>query len=343
MCGLRLKTGSTWAWDEETRDSNLDAIETLGAAFGKSRDLRTLDLSDCELGAKALGALSRAVDWDISEVIWLSLAGNVIGGAIKRGMGVYANYKVDKDLSGLTQFAKMLEFSTIEYLDLSRCQLGSEAMHVMASSTEWDATRLTVLNVLSNPIEDEGLGLLLERLEDVNCSLQSICGIQLDQTAADFSARQLRPMDMKIICADIATRRASSGAQEHPTSNFNSPCIVSLDVSDNPGIVGMIEHERLMQPDEHLEDWVGTCATLCSAGLRSLSIENIGMGMQALQILSRCMRSKFSQLSVARNSFSKADECRFFREFSEHSEQSASPSKKRLIAAKTYSTASFAN
>ena len=62
-----------------------------------------------------------------------------------------------------------------------------------------------MLDILGNPIGEEGLKTVIEMLESTP-SLQSVCGVAPKTKEADFSGRGLLAIDMKIIAHELSCR-----------------------------------------------------------------------------------------------------------------------------------------
>ena len=71
---------------------------------------------------------------------------------------------------------------------------------------DWKGS-LTVANVLKNNLDIESAKLLVDAVKDKDVSL---CGIQRNQTTADFSARSLKPPDAVLLASDLSKAGVSA-------------------------------------------------------------------------------------------------------------------------------------
>jgi hypothetical protein len=88
----------------------------------------------------------------------------------------------------------------VESLDLSNKLLGVASAIVIASLIGVNGA-LTVANLLCNELDAESAEMLAEVAKQKGISL---CGIQRDQTTADFSNQDLKPRDAILLASDLS-------------------------------------------------------------------------------------------------------------------------------------------
>ena len=106
---------------------------------------------------------------------------------------------------------------TIELLDLSGKKLGVASAIVIASLISVNGS-LTVTNLLHNQLDAESTKMLAEVAKQKGISL---CGIQRDQTTADFSKKNLKPPDAILLASDLSQAGVTGGLTTLDLS-FNS-------------------------------------------------------------------------------------------------------------------------
>ena len=108
---------------------------------------------------------------------------------------------------------------------------------------------LASVNVLKNPIGDDGLATLAAAVQA--SSLGSICGLVEGQTSVDWSEQNLGPFDCKIIAADFGFRRFSA-------------VLTHIDCSQNGTITGKRSRDNDNAAPwiygEKMEGWVALCS-----------------------------------------------------------------------------------
>jgi hypothetical protein len=104
----------------------------------------------------------------------------------------------------------------VESLDLSNKLLGVASAIVIASLIGVNGA-LTVANLLCNELDAESAEMLAEVAKQKGISL---CGIQRDQTTADFSNQDLKPRDAILLASDLSQAVVTGG-------------LTSLDLSEN--------------------------------------------------------------------------------------------------------------
>ena len=82
----------------------------------------------------------------------------------------------------------------------------AEGIKAIADALRVNAS-LTVANVLKNNLDIESAKLLVDAVKDKDVSL---CGIQRNQTTADFSARRLKPPDAVLLASDLSKAGVSA-------------------------------------------------------------------------------------------------------------------------------------
>jgi Ran GTPase-activating protein (RanGAP) involved in mRNA processing and transport len=104
-------------------------------------------------------------------------------------------------LDGYALLVKKLKGTDpVETLDLSRKHLGVASLVVIASLISVNGA-LTVTNLLGNQLDAESAKMLAEVAKQKGLSL---CGIQRDQTAADFRNKRLQPPDAILLASDLS-------------------------------------------------------------------------------------------------------------------------------------------
>ena len=88
----------------------------------------------------------------------------------------------------------------VETLDLSGRNLGSTSAVVIASLIGVNGAP-TVTNLLHNQLDAESAKMLAEVAKQKGISL---CGIQRDQTTAEFSSKGLQPPDVILLASDLS-------------------------------------------------------------------------------------------------------------------------------------------
>eukprot|EP01047_Picozoa_sp_COSAG01_P030871 COSAG01_NODE_2167_length_8252_cov_3.073961_2_plen_1786_part_00 len=100
-----------------------------------------------------------------------------------------------------------------ERIDISSKEFGPRDVELLVT---WIARpivnsgirKLTSVNVLQNPLGDDGLAMLAAAVE--TSSIGSICGLTKGQTSADWSMQHFSSFDCKVIAMDIRLRRFSA-------------------------------------------------------------------------------------------------------------------------------------
>ena len=95
----------------------------------------------------------------------------------------------------------------VESLDLSGKKLRVASAIVIASLISVNGS-LTVTNLMQNELDAESAKMLSEVAKQKGISL---CGIQRDQTTADFSRQGLKPPDAILLASDLSQAGVTGG------------------------------------------------------------------------------------------------------------------------------------
>ena len=164
-------------------------------------------LRDNRLGAAGAAALARALAAN-GGLTSLNLAQNQL-------CGIWTDWRGDKQgtytTEGITAIADALRVNgALTSLDLSSNLLcgvanGRGTYTAKGIAAIADALRvngvLTVANLLGNGLDEESAKMLAEVAKQKGISL---CGIQRDQTTADFSNKNLKPPDAILLVSDLS-------------------------------------------------------------------------------------------------------------------------------------------
>ena len=161
-------------------------------------------LSHNYLGAKGAAALAPALAAN-GSLTSLNLSSNQLCGLDYCGRGTYT-------AEGITAVADALRVNgSLTSLDLSNNALCGMATYGGGTYTAEGITAianalrvngsLTVANLLGNGLDEESAKMLAEVAKQKGISL---CGIQRDQTTADFSNKNLKPPDAILLVSDLS-------------------------------------------------------------------------------------------------------------------------------------------
>ena len=89
----------------------------------------------------------------------------------------------------------------MQIISFANCHLGPLGLTTLAKFIP-DIAALTAVNVMKNPIGDDGLAKLMSAIEGT--SVKTISGMMEGQTSLDWSNQNLTPMDLKILATDIS-------------------------------------------------------------------------------------------------------------------------------------------
>jgi len=103
-----------------------------------------------------------------------------------------------------------LDVCPLEMRSLSSNRLGPAGAAALAPAVAASAS-LTVANVLSNNLDIESATLLVNAVKDKDVSL---CGIQRDQTEADFRWKDLLPHDAVLLASDLSKAGVSASLRD---------------------------------------------------------------------------------------------------------------------------------
>jgi len=106
--------------------------------------------------------------------------------------------------------AAMVVSASLTKIDLSSNRLGPAGAAALAPAVAASAS-LTVANVLSNNLDIESATLLVNAVKDKDVSL---CGIQRDQTEADFRWKDLLPHDAVLLASDLSKAGVSASLRD---------------------------------------------------------------------------------------------------------------------------------
>ena len=136
-------------------------------------------------------------------VFQLDISNNQLSGLDEYGRGTYT-------AKGITAIADALRVNgALTSVDLSYNNLtdygeniGPAGVQLIAEALRTSVTgALTVTNLLGNQLDAESANLLAEVAKQKGISL---CGIQRDQTTADFSEWCLKPPDAILLASDLS-------------------------------------------------------------------------------------------------------------------------------------------
>ena len=180
--------------------------------------------------------------------------------------------RVGDNVTGITALTKATSASKIKNLTISNCGLGPKHITILAST--FPTAVLESLNILKNPIGDDGLKTLVEALKK-SLSLGSITGITKNQTTIDFSNRELGPFDLKIIAADFAA-----------TTQFTA-LVHELDLSGNPITAPIDGDGRALWTsfESDLHGLQALCEALKSSKVKSIKFAECLLGPKAITAL----------------------------------------------------------
>eukprot|EP01046_Picozoa_sp_COSAG06_P019128 COSAG06_NODE_1353_length_9753_cov_4.072405_1_plen_2318_part_10 len=163
-------------------------IRALGHALSDSK-VHTYGLTDCNFSAATLTTFVKSVRWETTMVAHLSLGSN----------------RISNDAMILLLDA--LQDISLISLDMSNTGCGdstlSKLVELLSEDTKFKITMVSI-NCLGNTFGAEALAALLTAIEGT--SVRSLCGLTERQATADFSEKDLKPNDSKIIAAEYQFR-----------------------------------------------------------------------------------------------------------------------------------------
>jgi hypothetical protein len=159
---------------------------------------------------------------------------------------------------GVVALCSGLPGTSIQRLNLSGIGLtpdgNTRRATLFTSDTPFTAAIIS-LNVMKNPVGDDGLAALMTAIKGTN--IKTITGITEGQTSIDYSDQGLTPMDLKTLAADIGFTPFSAA-------------ISSVNVMKNPiGDEGIQVLSRALK----------------STGIKDLNLADIGMTVAGLTFL----------------------------------------------------------
>jgi serine/threonine protein kinase len=160
-----------------------------------------------------------------------------------------------------------LQGETTSSLDLSNNSIGPDEVATLANAIS-SIGAIICLNVMKNPIGDDGLAALMTAVKGTN--IKSITGIMEGQTSINWSGQDLNPFDMKILAADIEFTpfRAIRGV------NLSANKCFGVDKWGNPTV------------DKDQTGWAAVCGALKgNRTIETLVLTDIGAGPIALSTL----------------------------------------------------------
>ena len=180
-------------------------------------------LSHNHLGAKGAAALAPALAAN-GGLTSIKLRDNKLG---DNGWGaIFAAICGNKD-------------SKIMSLDASSEKIGPAGVKLIAEALRTSVTgALMVTNLLGNKLDAESAKMLAEVAKQKGISL---CGIQRDQTTADFSNKYLKPPDAILLESDLSQAGVTGGLTEvrspahEPKANFLNICL-PICLTDSPNV-----------------------------------------------------------------------------------------------------------
>jgi hypothetical protein len=182
-----------------TVDVDQSGWSTLCEALPGS-SVEELDVADVGMGVTGVTSLAKAIS-SMAALEVLAVGANPIGsegGSALLEAVKTSNLKII-DIGKPLPIQAPYESQT---LDLSETEMGPGQAVILSwwLATPFSAV-LASVNVLKNPIGDDGLATLAAAVQA--SSLGSICGLVEGQTSVDWSEQNLGPFDCKIIAADF--------------------------------------------------------------------------------------------------------------------------------------------
>ena len=145
---------------------------------------------------------------------------------------------------------------------------------LLTSATPFRATIIS-LNVMKNPIGDDGLAALMTAVKGTN--IQTITGITEGQTSIDYSYQGLTPMDLKTLAADIEFTPFNATVNE-----------IRLDLNPLTGC-RFSSGKPYDQFDKTMDGFIAICEALKESSVSKLSLASCGLGPDALSTLANAM------------------------------------------------------
>ena len=192
------------------------------------KEMRADSFTELDLKGKDVGVVGGMVVAGLIPVMGalttVSLTGNKLG---DEGWGaIFAAICGNKD-------------SKIMSMDASSEDIGPAAVKLIAEALRASVTgALMVTNLLGNKLDAESAKMLAEVAKQKGISL---CGIQRDQTTADFSNKNLKPPDAILLESDLSQAGVTGGLTEvrspahEPKANFLNICL-PICLTDSPNV-----------------------------------------------------------------------------------------------------------
>ena len=103
--------------------------------------------------------------------------------------------------------------SNIKTLRIAHCGLRNLPESGLKIAISNNTSRLEVVDILANPIGEEGLKEVISIFDSIP-RIQSMCGVKPGTNAANFSKRNLQPIDIKIIAHELKSDRSMAKVAE---------------------------------------------------------------------------------------------------------------------------------
>ena len=169
-------------------DLEEEGTKAICEALKQNKTLKELDLSG--LGRSNIGRASGAKH--VADMLGVNCA--------LTELSIYGNHVGDEGVGAICEAIQSNKETKLASLNLgfnSIHQVGAKYVEAMVAVTG----RLTVTNLLGNQLDAEPAKLLAEVAKKKGISL---CGIQRDQTTADFSYKTLKPSDAILLLSDLS-------------------------------------------------------------------------------------------------------------------------------------------
>ena len=188
-----LRTSVTGALTSVDLGGNELGDEGWGAIFAaicgnKDSKIMSMDASSENIGPAGVKLIAEALRTSVTGALTsVNLGGNELG---DKGWGaIFAAICGNKD-------------SKIMSMDVSGEDIGPDGVKLIAEALRTSVTGgLTVTNLLGNQLDAESAKMLADVAKQKGISL---CGIQRDQTTADFSNQNLKPPEAILLASDLS-------------------------------------------------------------------------------------------------------------------------------------------
>eukprot|EP01043_Picozoa_sp_COSAG02_P065220 COSAG02_NODE_9775_length_2114_cov_1.718610_2_plen_563_part_00 len=198
-------------------------------------------------------------------------------------------HDIDADQTGWSSLCESFKGSAIEELILCDVGMGVNGVASLADAIKFMASEaLTSMNCLANNFGDDDLATLLTALEGT--SVRSLCGLTEGQTNADFSNKNLKPIDCKIIAAEFEFQGFIAA--------LNS---LTLDSNSIFGIIPRYDGDSNAKPDNFVDECDAFLAALKESKILTLSLEKTGIGPLTLRKLATSLPAAVARLILDEN------------------------------------------